>query len=203
MGVEHGCRGGSQRSKKPDPMIYLASTSPRRRALLKKEGLVFRVLGPRYKESKHLKGSPSNIVQVHALGKALSCVKRVRNGALIAADTIVYIDGKVIGKPKNKREAKLILGRLQGRWHWVYTGVAIFKITSSQVTKGTVFFEKTKVRIRRLSKGQREHYLKTINPLDKAGAYAIQSPHGGIVQEVKGLFSNAIGLPIERVLKKL
>jgi len=175
-------------------MIYLVSTSPRRRVLLRKAGLVFRILRPRYKESKHLKGSPSNVVQAHALGKAVSCVRRVKNGTLIAADTIVYLNGKIIGKPENMREARLILGRVQGRWHWVYTGVAMIKMTSGQIAKMTVFFEKTKVRIKRLSASQLDHYIKRINPLDKAGAYAIQSSHGGIVREVNGLLSNAIGL---------
>jgi MAF protein len=183
-------------------MIYLASTSPRRRRLLQKAGSTFRILRPCYEEDQHLKGRPSRVVQAHALGKAMSCVERVKNGTLIAADTIVYLEGKIIGKPKHMEEAGRILRRLQGRWHWVYTGVAVFEIASGQVSKKTIFFEKTKVRIKRLNKSQLDHYLKTINPLDKAGAYAIQSPNENIVREVRGLFSNAIGLPIERVLKK-
>ena len=184
-------------------MIYLASTSPRRKALLKKAGITFRLLKPAYEENHHLKGRPSKIVQVHAVEKAESCREQVKNGIILAADTIVYLEGKIIGKPKDMKQAHLTLGKLQGRWHSVYTGVAIFKIASGRSVKKTVFFEKTKVRLQELSPKGIEHYFKKVNPLDKAGAYAIQSRRGGIVQEVKGLFSNAVGLPVEHVLAKL
>jgi len=184
-------------------MIYLVSTSPRRRALLKKAGLIFRILKPAYKEDGALKDSPSRIVQIHAVRKAESCAGQVRNGILIAADTIVYLKGEMIGKPKHRREACLILGKLQGRRHSVYTGVAIFKMISGRVVKKIVFFEKTKVRLKKLTPGKIKNYFKTVNPLDKAGAYAIQSPHGGIVQDVWGSLSNAVGLPVEKILKKL
>lgn len=183
-------------------MIYLASTSPRRKMLLKKAGVTFRALKPGYKEDNDVKGPPSKIVQVHAVKKAESCKRQVRDGILLAADTIVYLQGEVIGKPKDMKEARLMLGKLQGRWHSVYTGVAIFKIAAGRVMKKTAFFEKTKVHLKRLTPKGIEHYFKRVNPLDKAGAYAIQSRRGGIVQEVKGLFSNAIGLPLEKILKK-
>ena len=184
-------------------MIYLASTSPRRKALLKKAGVTFCLLKPAYEENNDLKGRPSKIVQVHAVEKAESCREQVKNGIILAADTIVYLEGKTIGKPKNMKNARFILRKLQGRWHSVYTGVAMFKIVSGRVVKKTIFFEKTKVRLEELSPKRIENYFKKVNPLDKAGAYAIQSRRGGIVQEVRGFFSNAAGLPIERVLAKL
>ena len=184
-------------------MIYLASTSPRRKVLLRKAGITFRVLKPGYEEDGGLNASPSKIVQIYAVKKAESCVRQVRDGTLLAADTIVYLEGEIIGKPKGVREARLMLGKLQGRWHSVYTGVTIFKIISGRVVKKTVFFEKTKVRLKKLTPSEIENYFKRVNPLDKAGAYAIQSPRGGIVQGVRGLFSNAVGLPVEKILKKL
>ena len=184
-------------------MIYLASTSPRRRELLKRTGQTFRILRPDYDEDVGLKAEPSQLVQILAVKKAESCMKRVRNGTLLAADTVVCLKGEIIGKPANMKEARLTLGKLQGREHSVYTGVAIFKIGSSRIVKKTVFFEQTKVRLKRLTKGEIKKYFNQVNPLDKAGAYAIQSPHGGIVQRVKGLVSNAAGLPIERILKRL
>lgn len=184
-------------------MIYLASTSPRRRGLLKKAGVPFRILRPVYEEDKRLKGPPSQIVQIHAVGKAGSCSGGVRNGILLAADTVVYLDGKMIGKPKSRKEARLILRKLQGKWHSVYTGVALFKMVSGRVVNKTVFFEKTRVRLKKLTPEKIKNYFKRVNPLDKAGAYAIQSPHGGIIQDVRGPFSNAVGLPVEKVLKKL
>lgn len=184
-------------------MIYLVSTSPRRRALLKKAGITFRILRPGYEEDKRLKGPPSQIVQIHAVRKAKSCAGRIRNGTFLAADTTVYFKGEMIGKPKNREEAHLILGKLQGRWHSVYTGVAIFKMVSGRVVKKIVFYEKTKVRLKKLTPGKIKNYFKRVNPLDKAGAYAIQSSHGGIVQDVWGPLSNAVGLPVEKILKKL
>jgi septum formation protein len=183
-------------------MIYLASTSPRRRTLLKKAGISFRVLKPDYEETTKLKAPPSKIVQIHAVKKAQSCVGKIKNGTLLAADTVVSLDGKSLGKPKTMKEAYLILGRLQGRRHFVYTGVAIFKMIEGKIVKKTIFFEKTEVCLKRLTARGIKNYFKRVNPLDKAGAYAIQSPHGGIVQEVRGLFSNAVGLPVEKVLKQ-
>ena len=184
-------------------MIYLASTSPRRKALIKKAGIRFRILRPDYEEASDLKGPPSRIVRIHAVKKAESCAEQVRNGTLLAADTIVYLKGEIIGKPKNRRDARRILKKLQGTRHSVYTGVAILKIVSGRIVRKNVFFEKTVIRLKAFTDGEIKSYLKKVNPLDKAGGYAIQSPHGGIVEEVKGLFSNAVGLPIEKVLRFL
>lgn len=184
-------------------MIYLASTSPRRKALLRKAGIHFRILEPAYQEDSRSNLSPSQLVQMHAIKKAQSCLKHVKDGVILAADTLVYLKGKLIGKPKNKIQSRVMLGKLQGRWHAVYTGVAILKLKSGRVTKKTLFFEKTKVRIKKLTDRQIANYFKKINPLDKAGAYAIQSSRAGIVLEVKGLVSNAIGLPIEKLLKEI
>ena len=184
-------------------MIYLASTSPRRRALLKKAGITFRILRPSYKEKDHLKGPPSRIVKIHAVKKAESCKRQVTDGIILAADTIVCLKGEIIGKPKSMKKAREMLGKLQGRWHAVYTGVAIFRMNLGKRVKKTVFVTQTNVRLKALAPKGIENYFKKVNPLDKAGAYAIQSPHGGIVEDVKGLFSNAVGLPIEKVLAKL
>lgn len=181
-------------------MIYLVSTSPRRKVLLKKAGVAFRILKPDYEENQDLKGTPSQIVKAHATGKAQSRRHQIKDGVLLSADTIVYLKGEIIGKPKNRKKAEIMLGKLQGRWHCVYTGVSIYKIAPGRVVKKTVFFEKTQVRLKALTAKGIKNYFKTVNPLDKAGAYAIQSPHGGIVQEVKGSFSNAVGLPMEKLL---
>lgn len=203
MGLEYRRRGRPKRGPESSSLIYLASTSPRRRALLKKKGITFRILKPNYEEDKGLKASPFKIVQIHAAEKAHSCVGRVKNGILLAADTIVYLGGEIIGKPKNMKNARLILGKLQGRWHSVYTGVAIFKITGGKVIKRIVFFEKTGVHLKKLTARGIKNYFKKVSPLDKAGAYALQSRQGNIVQKVKGSFSNAVGLPVEKLLKKL
>lgn len=184
-------------------MIYLISTSPRRKQLLKKAGLDFKILKPRHEEDARLKGVPSQIVKTHALKKAQSCASQIKNGILLGADTMVYWRREIIGKPKNMRNAVQILTKLQGKWQAVYTGVALLKIKSGRITKKTVFFEKTKVKMKPMTLAQIRNYFKKMNPLDKAGAYALQSSPGGMVEEVRGLLSNAIGLPIETVLQKL
>lgn len=203
MGLEHGGCGWPKRGTESYDMIYLASTSARRRVLLKKAGISFHLLKPDYAEDDTLKGIPSKVVRIHAFKKAQSCLGLVQNGIILAADTVVYLKGQIIGKPKNMRDARHMLGMLQGRWHVVYTGVAIFRIDHGKAVKKVVFFERTKVHIKKLTSKAINHYFKRVNPLDKAGAYAIQSSHGGIVQEIKGPLSNAIGLPIERVIKQL
>ncbi len=184
-------------------MIYLVSTSPRRRQLLKKAGISFQILKPDYEEDHRLKGPPSKIVQIHAAKKAESRAGQIKNGILLGADTLVYWRGEIIGKPKTMKKAAQVLAKLQGKWQTVYTGVALLKIKSGRIAGKTIFFEKTKVRIKPMTSEQIQRYFKKVNPLDKAGAYAIQSSHRGMVEEIKGLVSNAVGLPIETVLKKL
>ena len=202
MGLEHRGRRRTQCGSRSF-VIYLASTSPRRKALLKKAGIRFRILRPSYEEDQNLKGPPAKIVRVHAMRKAESCAGQIRDGIVLAADTIVYLQGEIIGKPENKKEARRILKKLQGTCHSVYTGVAIFKIISGRVKKKIVFFEKTVVRLKPFTCEEIENYLKKINPMDKAGAYAVQSRHTRVIQKVKGSFSNAVGLPIEKTVKKL
>ncbi len=184
-------------------MIYLASTSPRRKALLKLHGIKFQLLVPTYEEGKLSRLPPEQIVKIHAVEKGKSCVRRIDDGIILSADTIVYIDGEVIGKPKNMNDAERMLGRLQGRWHTVYTAVSIFKIVSGRIKKKKIFVEKTKVLLKALTPRGVKNYFKKVNPIDKAGAYAIQAQHTGIVRDIRGLFSNAVGLPIEIVIKKL
>ncbi len=183
-------------------MIYLASTSPRRKALLKKYGIKFKVIKPYYEEIDDLKIVPSKMVKQHALEKAKSCTAQVERGFILAADTIVYQDGRVIGKPKNMKEAIRILNSLQGRWHSVFTGVAVIKIDDGKSVKQFLFSEKTKVKLKVMSSQEIKKYIKKINPLDKAGAYAIQSKNQNIINRVTGSLNNAVGLPIESVLQK-
>ncbi len=182
-------------------MIYLASTSPRRKSLLKQYGIPFRILPPVYEETNKLNLRPSQLVRTHALEKGRSCAALIRNGVILSADTIVYLNGKVIGKPKNKKDAFKILISLQGRWHKVYTGVALIRIQAGKIKRKSLFSEVTQVKLKQMSEIDMKQYFKKINPLDKAGAYAIQSKQPNIVESVKGSLTNAIGLPMEAVLE--
>ena len=184
-------------------MIYLASTSPRRKKILQKLRLRFRVISTSYEEKNETNKPPSVLVKKHALAKAVSCVSKVRDGIILGADTLVYCKNNIIGKPKNLKEASEILYHLQGGWHTVYTGVAILHIKHGRMLKKTVFSERTRVRLRAMNRMAINSYFKKINPLDKAGAYAIQSKQVNIVEEVRGSLTNAIGLPMERLKRYL
>ncbi len=183
-------------------MIWLASTSPRRKAILRKFGLRFRVVDPCYEEGSPGRHRPSTLVRLHALKKAHAIVRPTREGIVIGADTIVWFGGKIIGKPKNIAEAHKTLAKLQGRWHVVYTGVAILKVRRGVVDHRCVYVEKTQILIRRMSAGDIRRYFRRVDPLDKAGSYAIQARFP-VVEKVRGSFFNAMGLPIESVIKNL
>ncbi len=184
-------------------MIYLASRSPRRQLLLKNAGLRFKVKHPNYHEKPIPGAGPSKLVSTHALQKALSLAPKIKEGTILGADTIVYFKKKVIGKPRDLKHALSTLSNLQGKWHTVFTGVALIQVKNHQVLSKTVFYEKTKVKIRAMSQADIVKYFKKIQPLDKAGAYAIQSKHAGIVEQIKGSFSNAVGLPMEKLCVKI
>lgn len=183
-------------------MIYLASTSPRRKSLLKQYGIRFRTLQPVYEESNESNLSPSQLVRTHAWEKGRSCAASVLNGVILSADTVVSLNGKIIGKPRSKKDALKILRSLQGRWHKVYTGVALIHIQAGKIKRKSLFSEVTQVKLERLSGTDMKQYFQKINPLDKAGAYAIQSKQPNIVEAVQGSLTNAIGLPMEKLFKR-
>ena len=180
-------------------MLYLASASLRRAKLLKEAGVRFEVLKSDYHERNFDRSRPSQLVKRHALGKALAAARKVKNGKILGADSIVYCRGKIVGKPGNLREAMKMLAALQGRWQTVYTGVAFLEIRQSRVLRQRLFYEKTKVLLNKMEKKDIRRYFRRVNPLDKAGACAIQASGPGIVREVVGSFSNAVGLPMERL----
>src|SRR5438874_2265009 len=122
MGLVFGRRCGPGRGREPREMIYLASTSPRRIKILKDLKIRFKTLSPDYRETALPAAGPAKLVRTHALGKALSVARSVRNGKILSADTVVFFEGKIIGKPADRQEAVRILAALQGRWHQVYTG---------------------------------------------------------------------------------
>ena len=184
-------------------MIYLASGSPRRRTLLRKAGIRFTVLRPAYVEVHRDSGSAAALTKKHALGKALSVVPQVRNGIILGADTVVVHKGLILGKPRNMKAAEKMLGGLLGRRHFVMTAVALIKVRNGAVQKRSVFNEKSEVYLKSLEHRRLLGYLKRIGPLDKAGAYAAQKTGEGVVERVKGSFSNVVGLPIEKLQKHL
>jgi septum formation protein len=177
--------------------IYLASQSPRRKEILRKMKIKFRVIPSNYEE-KPQRLTPAKLVLAHAKGKALGAKVAANSGLVIGSDTIVYASGRILGKPKSVREAARMLTRLSGKAHFVYTGVAVRDLKSKKMLSG---FAKTKVFVKKLAAEDIKAYIPKVNSLDKAGAYAVQmKPY--IVTKTQGSYSNIVGLP-EELLRKL
>lgn len=174
--------------------LILASSSPQRKKILKDAGYKFEIVRPKISETISGK-KPSQIVKSLAVKKA-NAVNR--KGIIIGADTIVVLDAEIIGKPKNKNEARKILRKLSGSEHFVYTGVAVLDTAGK---KHIVDYEKTAVRFRKLS----EKNIKTVcgKYLDKAGAYSIQSKDDRFVKSIKGDYLNVVGFPLKKFRKML
>lgn len=185
--------------------FILASASPRRKKLLKSLGLKFKVIPSNIDEDKIKVQSPYAFVKKAALLKALEVAKRVRRGIIIGCDTIVLLPvppkagkGKALGKPKNFGNAKRMLKSLSGSTHYVLTAIALVDAKTKQ---SVVEVEKTKLRMKKLTDKQIERFAK--KHLDKAGSYAIQENGDEFIELIEGSFSNAVGLPVERLKKML
>ena len=176
--------------------IILASRSKARRALLKQIGLKFRVESSNTKERKAPKKNCSNLVIANALRKADDVAKKFSSGVIIGADTVVLAGGRIIGKPKNKKNAFKILKFLCRRPQWVYTGVAVIDIDNNRTFTA---YEKTKIYMQRLSDAEIRNYFKKVSPLDKAGAFDIQGVGGIFIDRVEGCFYNVVGLPLAKL----
>lgn len=179
-------------------MLILASQSPRREELLRAAGLRFRVLAPEGEDAPPLRARnfPA-LVQRLALLKAESVARRA-HGLVLGADTIVVCAGRILGKPSGPAEARQMLRLLSGKRHCVYTGVALVS-GKTRVTG----YERTEVTFRQLSELEITRYVQTGEPLDKAGAYAIQGLGGALVEKISGCYTNVIGLPIPKLLQLL
>jgi septum formation protein len=182
------------------PALILASASPRRADLLRQLGVEFAVIPghPKEVQPEHL--SPHEIAQINAYRKARVIAKRHPDALVLGADTIVCLGRTIFGKPTTVEEAREMLGRLQGRTHEVVTGVCLLRLRPH---RQKVFAVSTAVTFRQLHAGQIRQYLGMINPLDKAGAYAIQEEGDLIVRGISGSFTNVVGLPVERVKEEL
>jgi len=178
--------------------FILASNSPRRRALLAKAGYKFEVIVPAVSEvaSAYLSLRELTIANATRKGLAVSHVHPRR--IVLAADTLVALEGEVIGKPRDLNHARVILQRLSGRTHDVCTGVCIVG-----PQKKISFAEISQVRFRKLNESDIADYLRVVNPIDKAGAYAAQAAGRSIIASIEGSFTNVIGLPMERTTEAL
>lgn len=182
--------------------IVLASKSKARQKLLKQIGLRFQVVEPGIRESRLLKRECSDLVIRNALKKAKYVAKRFDSGVIIAADTVVYIGRKIIGKPKDMADAFKTMKLLSQNPQWVYTGLAVIDIDNDKIF---TTYDKTKIYMYRLSDEQIKNYFKRVSPLDKAGSFDIQGFGGIFIDRIEGCFYNVVGLPLAklaRILKK-
>ena len=175
-------------------MFILASASPRRRALLAGAGLHFEVRAPHIDEAPHLGELPRAYVRRVARAKAGAVVGEV----VLAADTTVDLDGEILGKPASADEAVGMIQRLAGRGHRVHTGVALRVGSRTHTLVCT-----TPVSFRPLTHAEILTYVATGDPLDKAGAYGIQSAGGAVVDVVRGSYTNVMGLPLREPVELL
>lgn len=177
--------------------VTLASSSPRRQALLRRAGYRVRVVAPNVDERRHRGEAPADFVRRLARAKCAAVADGLPATALVlGADTAVVIDGRVLGKPASPAHATAMLRRLAGRRHRVVTGVCLIcrarRLNRVRAVSTTVW-------MRALSAAEIETYIQSGEPLDKAGAYAIQGRAGGFIDRIRGSYSNVVGLPIELV----
>jgi septum formation protein len=179
--------------------IVLASASPRRKDLLETAG--FEVVVRPADVEEITGGLPSRaLVSANAELKAFAVAAGTVGDLILGADTVVVLDGEILGKPRDLSHAEEMLGRLAGRVHEVLTGVCMLR---GGGTARCTFVESTRVSFRSLDRDAIRAYLADINPLDKAGSYAAQEDEGRLIEQIEGPLDNVIGLPVARVLEAI
>jgi septum formation protein len=180
--------------------LILASSSPRRAEILTREGVRFEIKIPcNYKEG-NLFSDPVDRVLELSRKKAQSVADEVGDGIILGADTIVVLDGEILGKPKNEEEALSSLKKLSGRMHQVYTGITLINKSTGKIISD---YDLTKVKFNQLDEQKILDYIATGEPMDKAGAYGIQGMGSFLVDHIEGSLDNVIGLPTEKLREML
>jgi septum formation protein len=177
--------------------LILASSSPRRRYLLKLIRIPHVVVHPDVREEHHPGENPvQHVLRLSSL-KAHSVASGFEDGFILGADTVVVLEGRMLGKPRDRKQARAMLKDLTGRLHHVYTGLSLLDAATSSEVQG---YERTQVKIRRMADWEIDSYIATGEPMDKAGSYGIQGYGAAIVERIVGCYFNVVGLPIVRLL---
>ncbi len=180
--------------------IILASASPRRKEILEKTGLKFKIDESDYEEKVDPGLKPHELAKFLSREKARHVARRYRNALVIAADTIVVFRGRLFGKPRNEEQAKEMLKAMSGKAHSVITGFTIIDTAGKKEISRSV---ESKVFFKRLSTDEIETYIISGEPLDKAGAYGVQGLGAVIVKRIEGDFFNVMGLPLNALTESL
>lgn len=180
--------------------MILASASPRRAELLRQIGLVFLTIPSTFQEETLLETDPAQLVMALALSKAKQVAEGISAGLVIGADTMVFLEDRVLGKPSGMEEAVRMLAQLSGKTHQVFTGIALIEVPGG---KRRVDYEMTRVKFRSLSMSEIQAYASTQEPFDKAGAYGIQGKGAVLVEAIHGCYFNVVGLPIAKLVMML
>jgi len=185
---------------KNDFKLVLASASPRREEILLQLNLKFTIVPSNIDEEEFTNSDPVKLVKILAEEKAKSVFNLVEDAIIIAADTVVVHNDKILGKPANEEEARKMLKKLSSDQHQVITGVAVLNSNSG---KAHVDYNITDIKMTDLTEQEIINYVETREPLDKAGSYAIQGLGGLFVEEIKGSYYSVMGLPIHQLAKLL
>ena len=181
-------------------MLLLASNSPRRRQLLNEAGFKFVTVAPCVEERFDPVLTIRELTVWNAVRKGMSVARNYFGEVVLSADTLVAIDGEILGKPGDTHDAFRMLSRLNGRVHEVCSAVFVCHLARA---RSTAFYELSRVRFRRLTDAAIRSYIAKVNPLDKAGAYSAQESAADIIAKIEGSYSNVVGLPMERTIATL
>ncbi len=176
------------------PKLILASASPRRAEILTAVGWKFEKHAAEVDETELPNEKPADYVQRLAGEKAAAVAEKYKNQLVLGADTIVVIENQIVGKPKDLADARKMLRMLSGNWHEVLTGVAIVK--DKEISIG---LQRTRVKFAQLVEAEIEFLIERGEPLDKAGAYAVQAQAALFIEQIKGDYWNVVGLPVSLV----
>lgn len=187
---------GAARKAQKGRVLILASASPRRQEILRALGWRIRIIPSGLSEEEMPHQDPVQAAETLALHKAREVASRLKEGIVLGADTIVHLDGRLLGKPKDEAAAREYLCLLSGKAHFVTTGLALIDAASG---REALAHETTKVRMHPLSEEEIQSYLKSGEPFDKAGAYAIQGKGFILIDKIWGCYTNVVGLPVGRL----
>ncbi len=184
--------------------LILASGSPRRRELLEKIGLEFEIIPSNYEEKLPDDNFSYDKIEMLAKNKGIEVANRINKDAIvISADTVVVLNGKILGKPHSKQDAYDMISGLNGKTHEVITSIAM---TDTKENKTIVHSKSTEVTFRKISKDEIEKYISTKEPYDKAGAYAAQGLASVFIEKINGCFNNVVGIStfeVDKMLKEI